>query len=300
MPKVSIVVPVYNGIKYLPDLYDRLHNQTYEDIEIIMVDDLSTDDSYLMMKSFEAQDTRFRAIKVAQKGGCAVKAQVQGLPYCTGEYYFYASQDDFFDYDLIEKCICKALELEADIVLPNMVLYYEGEDNFKHGKYPINNDYSQILTGKEAFSLSLNWEIHAFALRKMSLFKHEPFRADYYNSEEYYFRRMLLYAEKVAFCDSNFYYRQDNPEAITKTIKYFHVDILLTDMMLFDVMYQQDYSKKVISQRLKEITINWCRYCKRFMFTKLTREEQKYVNTALIKVRSDLMRSWWNVLRMSR
>lgn len=298
LPKVSVVVPVYNGIEYLDMLFDRLHNQTYENIEVIMMDDLSSDDSFAKMKEFEAKDSRFKAKQVKHKGGCAVKAQVQGLPYCNGDYYFYASQDDFFDYDIIEKCVLKALDLEADIVLPNMVLYYEDKESVKRGDYPIDGDYNQVLSGKEAFELSLNWRIHAFALRKMSLFELEEFRADYYNSEEYYFRCMLLNANKIAFADSNFYYRQDNPNAITKTIKYFHVDILVTDMMLYELMSKQGYEKFLMTRRLKEITINWCRYCKRFALIKCKKHERQYINSALKQVAGKIMKSWVSILKM--
>lgn len=295
--KVSIVIPIYNGAKYLPMLYDRLHNQTYDNIEIIMVDDFSTDGSYEMMQEFETQDLRFRAIQVLHKGGCAVKAQVQGMPYCTGEYYFYASQDDFFDYDIIEKCVQKAEEIDADIVLPNMILYYENKESLRHGKYPINEDYNQTLTGKEAFLLSLNWKLHAFALRKMSLFDAEEFKADYYNSEEYYFRAMLLRADKIAFCDSNFYYRQDNPEAITKSLKYFHVEILITDMMLFEIMMQQGYDISIIKSHLKELTLNWCRYCKRYALVRFPKEQRMFINKSLRSVGYKILYWWQRILR---
>lgn len=297
LPRVSIVIPVYNGENFLPTLYERIHNQTYDNIEIIMVDDLSTDNSMNLMKEYQTIDPRVKVIQVEKKCGNAVKAQVQGLPFCTGDYYFYLSQDDFFDYDMIEKCVKKALESDADIILPNMVLYYEGKESTKHGVYPSNGNYSEELDGKEAFLLSLDWKIHGFALRRMRLFEGEEFRAEYYNDDEYYLRCMLLRANKVVFCDSNFYYRQDNPDALTKTIRYFHVDILVTDMMLYEVMSRQNYEKSLIVKRLKDISINWCRYCKRFALIHLDREQRKYVNTQLLYVAKNLAFAWWMLLR---
>lgn len=294
--KISVVIPVYNGTEYIDQLFDCLSRQTYRNFEAIMIDDFSTDDSFEKMKKFESMDHRFKAVQVEQKGGCAVKAQVQALQYCTGDYYFYASQDDFFDCDMFEKCIEKAEETGAEVVLPDMVLFCEGEEPVKTGQYPLNDDYSQTITGKEAFQLSLDWQIHGFALRDFRLFSHKEFKADYYNSEELYFREMLTWTNKVAFCKSNFYYRQDNTNAITKTKQYFHVDILTTDIMLLEVMMKQGYRKKDVFKRLLALTRLLLWYIKNHGMEKYPVDQKKYVLKSLKNSGVKILKNWLSFL----
>lgn len=279
--KVSIIVPVYNGMKYLETIVHSILTQTYYNLEVIFMDDLSTDGSYEFLEKCAKQDLRIKVYSTKKKCGCAVKSQYQGFKYLTGDYYFYASQDDFFDDNLIEELMRKALENNADIVLPNMVLFNEGEKNQRFGIYPISQDYNFTLCGKEAFELSLDWSIHGFALRKMSLFGLSGFGDEYFNSEEFYFRKMYLYANKIAFADTNFYYRQDNPNAITKKFNHFHSDILCTDFLLFKLLIENSYSRKVIHKHYVKLSINWLRYFKRFATNKYSLKEREQINRNL-------------------
>ena len=92
--------------------------------------------------------------------------------YADGEYGFYMSQDDTIDSNCLQILMERALELDADVVIPNMLLKY-GNDKFDkwNCSYPPNNDYNQILNGKEAFYLVIDFSINGFALIRMNLLK---------------------------------------------------------------------------------------------------------------------------------
>ena len=277
---ITIVVPVYNGAKYLPDLIANLQNQTYRNLEILMVDDLSTDNSAKIIKSAANQDKRFKLISRTTKGGTAVAGQEYALPFVTGEYYFFMSQDDLIDNDLLEKCIKRAIETNADVVMPNMVLYYDGKPRVKALKYPLNDDYNSELAPKTAFELSLDWQIHGFVLRKTDLVRRAGIVAEYYNSDEFCGRRALLYANKIVFVDTNFYYRQDNPDAITKTIKYFTVDVMTTDLMLLDLAIQNKCDIRVIRKRIRALRGAFTWWAKRMYSKQWTPDQSRYIKNA--------------------
>lgn len=261
---ISVLVPVYNGEKFLPQLIDTLKNQTYKNFEVIFVDDISTDNSAETILEIANQDNRFKYIKRTTKGKDAGTGIEYGLPYCTGNYYFYMSQDDFIDTDMFEKGVQKIKETNADVVICNACFYEEGKEIKNFSKYPLNNDYSQELSPKEAFYLSLDWQIGGFGFRKMDIVKKVGIIPTYFNSCEYYGICQLLLANKIVFCDSMFYYRSDNSEAITrKKNPYYFVEIFMQDVMLLELLFQNDFSIEEKNKRLKwtvKRTKKWYKY----------------------------------------
>ena len=255
---ISVIVPVYNGERYIARTIRSLSDQTYTDFEVLIINDFSTDRSTEIIRQMTGTDQRFRLIHAAYKLGTAAKGQEYGMPYCRGYYYFYMSQDDFIAKDFFETCVNKSIQMNADAVLPNCINYYGTKSAGKfHGKYPLNGNYHQTLSPKRAFELSMTWEIHGFAFRKMELVKKTGIAAKYYNSCEYYVRLSYLNADKIVFADTDFYYRQNNPEAITKGIRPMHIDVLKTDIMLLERYIEEGFPKRKCIKRYKALTGGW-------------------------------------------
>ena len=255
-PKISVLIPVYNGEKYLSKTLGSLKCQTFKDFEIVLVDDFSNDSSKEIINNFKREDERFILIERSSKGGNAVKGIEYGLPYLRGEFFFFMSQDDFIDKDLFEKLIKKQEETGAEVVVPNNYFYYGKDDIKPISKYPLHKNYDKTLNSKNAFYLSLKWKIGGFNMRSMELVRKVGVVAEYFNSCEYYGRLCTLNANKIAFCDSNFYYRQDNKDAITASPSYFMIDILKTDIMLCKKLVEYGFSCFKISKRLKELILS--------------------------------------------
>lgn len=126
--QVSVIIPVYNASKYLRQCLDSVVNQTLRNIEIICVDDGSTDDSLNILKEYEAGDSRFRVL--SQKNGGAGAARNCGLRLAQGEYLSILDCDDFFEPDMLEKAVNTADKYQADYVVFNSDQYHTEQDTF--------------------------------------------------------------------------------------------------------------------------------------------------------------------------
>ena len=114
-PKVSVIMPVYNAERYLHQALDTLLSQSEEEIEVIAVDDGSTDRSLEILKRYEARSERVRVY--TQKNQYAGVARNLGLKHARGEYVLFLDSDDFFEKDLIKETYATAKEQDADIVV---------------------------------------------------------------------------------------------------------------------------------------------------------------------------------------
>lgn len=102
-PKVSVVVPVYNTEKYLKECVDSIRNQTYTNLEIILVDDGSKDSSPQLCDAFQQIDNRIKVLHKENEG--AGLSRNKGIEIATGEYIFFVDSDDYIKSNLVEKCM---------------------------------------------------------------------------------------------------------------------------------------------------------------------------------------------------
>ena len=116
MPKVSVIIPVYNAEKTLVACASNLVNQTYQNIELIFVNDASTDGSLQILLDCEKQfSDRVIIVDLAENSGPG-GARNAGLTYATGEYLGFCDSDDMVDVTMYEKLIKRAVETDADMV----------------------------------------------------------------------------------------------------------------------------------------------------------------------------------------
>ncbi|MBR2261340.1 MAG: glycosyltransferase [Paludibacteraceae bacterium] len=121
-PKVTISVPVYNTKQYLTTCLDSLINQTLKDIEIIIVDDGSTDGSGEICDEYAKKDNRIKVFH-KENGGLASARQV-GLDNTTGEYYTVCDSDDWVELDMYEKLYSKIIENDSDMIICDIFYNY--------------------------------------------------------------------------------------------------------------------------------------------------------------------------------
>ncbi|MCD7723533.1 MAG: glycosyltransferase [Clostridiales bacterium] len=117
MPLISVIIPVYNTESYLRQCLDSMLAQTLSDIEIICVDDGSTDFSPGILQSYGEKDSRIKIINQANKGAGA--ARNTGLEAAAGEYVFFFDSDDYLKENALEDMYSRAQELDADICICN-------------------------------------------------------------------------------------------------------------------------------------------------------------------------------------
>ncbi len=114
-PLVSVVIPVYNGEKYLDRCIDSVLDQTYKNLEIILVDDGSVDSSPELCDLWCTKDNRISVIHKENTG--AGLSRNTGMDCAKGEYVAFVDCDDYIDPTTLEKCICRATEDNSDVVL---------------------------------------------------------------------------------------------------------------------------------------------------------------------------------------
>lgn len=124
--KISIVIPIYNNEKYLPACLDSILKQSLEEIEVICVNDGSTDMSSTLLDQYASQDCR---ISILDKiNGGSGSARNLGLDYCTGEYIAFMDADDFYpNVNSLEKLYHAAKANNLDVVAGNMVEFQDGK-----------------------------------------------------------------------------------------------------------------------------------------------------------------------------
>lgn len=114
-PKISVVVPVYNAEKYLPLCLDSILAQTYENFEVICVDDGSTDGSGNVLDKYAAEDARINVIH--QKNGGVSAARNSGLKLASGDYIYFMDSDDFIRPEWFAYAVEVIAEYEPDCVM---------------------------------------------------------------------------------------------------------------------------------------------------------------------------------------
>ena len=100
--KISVLIPVYNTEKYLKSCLDSVIKQSLKDIEIICVDDKSTDDTLKILKQYAAQDSRIKLVEQQKNGGLS-NARNAGLEVACGAYIGFVDSDDYVDLEFYEK-----------------------------------------------------------------------------------------------------------------------------------------------------------------------------------------------------
>jgi len=150
-PKISVIIPVYNVEKYLKECLDSVINQTFNDIEIICIDDGSTDTSYSILEEYAKKDNRFVILKQENRG--AGVARNKGIEVARGEYLYFLDSDDFIDCTLLEKAYIKIKENDSDICIFKTYFY-----NDKTKKITINwnweNKFDKVQ-GKKTFNAKI-------------------------------------------------------------------------------------------------------------------------------------------------
>lgn len=152
MPKVSVIIPVHNAEKYIKECIDSLLVQTLEDIEIICIDDASTDDSLQMITNFSQKDSRIK-IYHHDVGKSALGARKTGVMAAEGDYIMFLDADDYYSADACETAYNKILEKNTDIVhFPmNIVNYGNGNEQKTEALKSFTAPYNGSLCGKQVF-----------------------------------------------------------------------------------------------------------------------------------------------------
>lgn len=137
--KVSVIIPVYNGEKYLNKCLDSIINQTYNNIEIVIVNDGSIDNSLNIIKKYLKKDKRIKLINKENEG--QAKARNIALENITGDYCLFVDSDDYVELNMISDLLKVAKNNNSDIVSSNLLrIYDDGTKSIMKGFNKITDD----------------------------------------------------------------------------------------------------------------------------------------------------------------
>ena len=294
MAKVSIIVPVYNTSKYLNGCIKSLLHQTLEDIEIILINDGSTDDSESIIKKYK--DKRIKYISKKNEG--IGKTRNLGIDTATGEYLSFIDSDDYIEPNFCEVMYEKAIKDKCDIVICD---YYEDHNyGLKEIRFPTFKDASLKENPDILNMVNLG---PCNKIYKRSLFKNKEnrFVENLKYEDAPLVVKLLLNAKKIGKIDDCLahYVIHENSETTTRDERIFDIikitDIMVNDlkehdylhnaminiavMVLTDYTIQQRYINDselrnkfidMVFQYLDELDPNWkkCNYLKKFNWLK--------------------------------
>lgn len=254
-PDVSVVMPAYNAMNFIADAVNSVLKQSLCNLELIVVDDCSTDDTWNIISRIAEVDSRLKIIKLDDNSGSAKYPREVAVNMASADWICWVDADDIIPFDYLEKLLLRQQNTDADIVCSQMIAFQNNINNVKYTLPDISlNNGDDILPGRVAVMKTIgSWSLNAngFLVRKSlwsgtSLFLNRD--ANWMDADDVSTREMILSANKVAFSDAVYYYRIHS-EAITKklSVKKFHT--LITDECVVR-MIDEEFGKKSPQARI--------------------------------------------------
>ena len=222
--KISVIVPIYNAEKYLEETIASLLNQTLKEIEIILVNDGSTDNSLKICKKMEKMDERIVVINKAN-GGLA-DSRNTGMKIAKGKYIMFLDADDLFETDTCEWMYNKIEEKQADYVIGNYQMMDNDGKRWKKPAWPLGenddimlnkNDYNRSFFVMNSTAWNKIYKAEFLTKNDITFKVPSPSEDDYFTSVCYIKAKKGYYTSKVMYLYRN------SPNSLSKdcSLKYF-------------------------------------------------------------------------------
>ena len=269
MTKVSVVIPIYNAEKYLKECLDSVVGQSLREIEIICVNDGSSDGSAVILQEYAKSDERVRIFE--QKNQGASSARNHGIRNACGEYLYFMDSDDILRKDALEKLFACAEENRLDI------LYFDGESIFETEElreeqknyetyYIRTGDYSHVTSGPELFRQMVMADEYRvspclqFLRRSFCEEKNLRFYEGIVGEDNIFTCEAILAAKRVSHIKDRLFYRRVRKNSIMtsdggfESVRGFFVGFLEIEKIFCKNTLQpqeQEALAKVLDQRLR-------------------------------------------------
>ncbi len=221
MPKISVIIPVYNVEKYLKRCLDSICNQTLKEIEILCINDCSTDNSLQILQFYAQKDSRLQIIDLKTNKNVSF-ARNCGLKVAQGEYIGFVDSDDLIDLEFYEKLYNKAIQDNADIAKAGCLLYTSPTD-------AILSDLNTKIRQNSKYFFTHEWW-SAIYRRKLIEEKRILFPLECTHSEDIVFlNTCIIHSNSLSLVDEVYYhYIRRNDSIDTKYLAIKHIKSALT------------------------------------------------------------------------
>ena len=216
--KISVIIPVYNTAKYLKECLDSVLNQSFDDFEVICVNDGSTDNSLEILESHD--DDKIVIINQEHKGASA--ARNIAIKKSQGEYILFIDSDDYIALDTLNEVYELANSKSLDLLFFKLINFNEKRDKIKLDYFEM--EYIKDIVDGEVF----DWHrVKDFLFKlpvtapsklfKRDLIKNIEFPEDVIFEDNVFFIRTILNAKRMYFYDKHLYFRRLRDESITNS-----------------------------------------------------------------------------------
>lgn len=238
--KVSVIVPAYNTGKYIKRCLTSLLNQTYKNIEIIVVNDGSTDNTLDIVKKFNV-----KVIDQENSGGASSPRNV-GIKNSTGDYITFVDSDDYVSSNYIESIVNIINDYSYDIIeTPLLFEFYKKNKLLTYTEYKLKSDRKSLNFSKEYFNNELRYVIGVFYKREV--LENIYFDEDIRCYEDNMFNLKVKFNSKSYYFYSKcFYHYVQNLSSLSKEISLKHLDYILVMERLNDYLKDKEYKKDYI------------------------------------------------------
>ena len=227
---ISIIVPIYNVEKYLRMCLDSIENQTYSNIEVLLINDGSPDSSGEICQEYVARDSRFHYFE-KENGGLS-DARNYGIERSNGKYLTFVDSDDWLNLTYVEDLYQAAIRNDADTVVSHYTIYNESDRNYYVHIW--DDYYEKTCTGEELVlelpSLELNGYVYITSwgiLFKKELFNNIRFPKGKVIEDSRTNYKLFFRSNKVAYIHKEIYYHREGIESIGSGVN----EKLLTDVL---------------------------------------------------------------------
>ncbi|WP_054834619.1 glycosyltransferase [Methanobrevibacter arboriphilus] len=247
--KISVIIPVYNAEKYLKQCLNSITKQTLRDIEIICINDGSTDNSLKILREYAEKDERFKIIN--QKNAGAGSARNVGLDNATGEYVSFIDADDWIKHKLYKKLYSIAEKENLDIIMFKMINYDHEKDKLYETNYYNLSElkkwfdgslFSEKITKNKIFNMSVS---PGGKFYKRSLI--ESINARYPEGiifeDTPFYMETYLNAKRCKIINEYLYFRRRSEKSVTTQFDKHYEDIIYMSNILIDLFKKHDKYK---------------------------------------------------------
>ena len=218
--KISAIILFYNGAAYLPECVTSVLNQTYANLEVILVDDGSTDASSRQAEEFRQRDQRVRILHKANGG--PGDSRNAGLAMATGEYVAFVDHDDRLEPTSFAQLMALQERTQDEIVMANFFFHVEGEAGFQVA-FSKDDYFEQVYTPtewlameyKRDFGISECFSAPWGKLYRRQLWDDVAFPVDQVAEDDFTTWRVYLGAERLAFMNAGLYMYRQRPDSLS-------------------------------------------------------------------------------------
>lgn len=294
MPKISIIVPVYNIENYLKNCIDSILNQTFKDFELILVNDGSTDGSLDICEDYKSIDNRIKIVN--KKNGGISSARNAGLDVSIGEYIGFIDSDDYIHPQMYEILYNEIIKNKSDISMCDFERVYEFDKNLLESNF-VSSYEIEILNNEEAlYELAekngVTYVVAWNKLYKRELFKNVKFKEGIIHEDEYIIHRLLYQVNKLVYVKEKLYfYLQRKGSIMDKKLSIDSSDYLLAC---------SDRIRFFDEKNLENLKIKWQDYYLWKFFTDYPVLDKNYHNHKKLKILKNDFRRLLKILLKSK